>query len=245
MTGRTPTSLPDVGAAAAENAAWCDAVCSAHGSPGRLAGSHWLTTGAAPPFYPNLVTLVPAPGPALQAIRALVASPPSDSWSVKDSFAALALGDAGFRLLFEAQWIARPAGVRHSDATPSPGVWRRVETEHELAAWELAWGESRGRPRIFLPALLRRDDVAILAATRDDAIVAGIVAHRVASLVGISNLFAHGDRATGLWSAALGAASDAFPGLPLVGYETGRALDEARARGFSALGPLRVWLREE
>lgn len=37
--------MPEIGIAdaARNNAAWCDAVCSAHGAPGELRDSHWLT----------------------------------------------------------------------------------------------------------------------------------------------------------------------------------------------------------
>jgi hypothetical protein len=39
------------------------------------------------------------------------------------------------------------------------------------------------------------------------------------------------------------AAAALRPGLPIVGYERGEDLAEARQAGFTALGPLRVWAR--
>ena len=36
---------------------------------------------------------------------------------------------------------------------------------------------------------------------------------------------------------------DAFPGLPLVGYEAGDDHAEMLELGFGALGPLRVWVK--
>ena len=41
---------------------------------------------------------------------------------------------------------------------------------------------------------------------------------------------------------AVAAALDAFPGLPLVGYESGEDLAEMKRLGFAVLGRLRVWV---
>jgi len=230
--------------AARNNAAWCDAVCSAHGASGEFSDSHWLTRAPAPPYHPNLVTLGPASGPALAAVRELDEARPAAAWAVKDSFAVLPLGPVGFRVLFAAEWIARPALARPTGRRFPVGRLR-VETESALSAWEAAWGESRGQARVFLPALLRRTDIAFLAALDGGgAIRGGVVANRTESAVGLSNIFAHGEGAARLRAACIEAASDAFPGLPLVGYEAGRALEESRALGFASLGPLRVWSRE-
>lgn len=238
-------TLPSVEEAASSNAAWCDAVCSAHGAPSERFASHWQTRAPVPPLHPNLVTLAGTAEPtraARAAVRALVRELPPAGWAVKDGFACLPLADDGFELLFEAEWIAR--APRPAPPAP-PGRWRRIRSEPALAAWEAAWGESAGRPRIFLPALLGRADVAFLAGV-DEAgtIAAGIVAHRAGGVVGISNLFAR--RPEPEWRAAcVAAAAAAFPGLPLVGYEAGSALAAARALGFAPLGPLRVWRRSE
>jgi hypothetical protein len=227
--------------AARNNAAWCDAVCAAHGRAGELRDGHWLCRAPVPPFHPNLVTFDAAPAPALAAVRELEAALPPASWGVKDSFAALSLEPAGFRVLFEAEWILRPAPAPRR---PPRARWIRVESEDALAAWEEAWSESAGAGRIFLPALLRRSDVAFLAALgAGGKIAAGIVANRSGSAVGLSNFFAREERAA-LREEGADAARDAFPGLPQVGYESGADLAEARAAGFDSLGPLRVWQRE-
>jgi hypothetical protein len=235
--------MSEIGAAAAarNNAAWCDAVCFAHGCPGELAGSYWLTRAPTPPGYPNLVTLESEAAPALEAVRELEKARPSEGWAVKDSFSVLPLETAGFRLLFEAEWIRRPAQLARPRAG---GRWVRIGSESELAAWEAAWGESASRPRVFLPALLGRSDVAILAALDDaGAVAAGVVANRSGNAVGLSNFFARDEREARR-AAGIEAAQREFPGLPLVGYESGRDLAECRALGFAPLGPLRVWLRE-
>ena len=233
-----------VAAAARNNAAWCDAVCSAHGSPGEFSASHWLSRAPVPPYYPNLVTLDPALEPALAAVRELDQAPPSASFAVKDSFAVLPLEQAGFRLLFDAEWIFRPA-LRDRPPRSPGGRWVRVETEPALAAWEAAWGESLGQPRIFRPALLRRSEIAILAALGGDGrLTAGVVAHRTDRVVGLSNLFVRGEEGGSLRAECIEAAMEAFPGLPLVGYEAGDDLAQSRALGFASLGALRVWVKE-
>lgn len=78
------------------------------------------------------------------------------------------------------------------------------------------------------------DAVAVLA--RGEAVV---VAHRGEGVVGLSN-FA-GPAAS--WPGAVAAVAAAFPGVPVVGYEHGDALDIALAHGAEQLGPLRVWVR--
>ena len=235
----------DVAEAARNNAAWCDAVCSAHGGLGEFFDAYWLTRAPAPPYHPNLVTLDPGLEPAMAAVRELDHSRPSASWAVKDSFAVLPLAQLGFRLLFEAEWIVRLARSGGSRRRSLGNRCFRVESESSLSTWEAAWGESLGRPRIFLPALLRRSDIAILAAVDGvGAIAAGAIANRSESAVGLSNVFAHGDEARSLRAECIEAATDAFPNLPLVGYEAGRSLAESHAQGFVSIGPLRVWARE-
>ena len=222
--------------AARNNAAWCDAVCSAHGAPGVFTDTCWSTSAPAPPLHPNLVTLDPALEPALAAVRALECALPSRSWAVKDSFGALSLEHAGFRLLFEAEWIA-------CSARPEPPAreWSRIREAESLARWEAAWGESAGQARLFLPSLLQHPDVAILAAASGDGVIrAGIVANRAAGAVGVSNFFGPASFRAG----GVAAAAHVFPGLPLVGYESGPALEQSRALGFEAIGPLRVWARQ-
>lgn len=43
--------------AAANNAAWCDAVCRSHGLTGVFRPTSWSCVGEVPPLYPNLITL--------------------------------------------------------------------------------------------------------------------------------------------------------------------------------------------
>lgn len=158
---------------------------------------------------------------------------------MKDSFAVLPLEQAGFHVLFGAEWIAHPP----ANAVLPNDRWRRVESDDDLAAWEAAWGESAGAPRVFRPALLGRAGIAFLArVAADGSVDAGVIANRSVNVVGVSNFFAHGD--AGVRREAVDAVARLHPGLPLVGYERGPALAEARALGFEALRPLRVWLAD-
>ncbi len=43
--------------------------------------------------------------------------------------------------------------------------------------------------------------------------------------------------------ASVAVVGDRYPGLDVVGYESGSMLDAARGAGFTAIGPLRIWIR--
>ncbi len=235
-----------VAQAAHENACWCDLVCRAHGAPGEFHGSHWIAHGPVPPCYPRLVTLG---GPERfathrAAVGALVTAAADPVFAVKDSFRTLDGAALGLQLLFEAEWIA--LATEHPEPRDEGQVrWGEVRDEAALAAWEGAW---RGTPppgdraavRVFPAALLRDPRVVFLAGEREGRIVGTGVLHRSGSVIGLSNV-------TGDLAAAFRACSAAsrtrFPGLPVVGYEHGPALDAARAAGFEPLAPLAVWER--
>jgi len=74
-------------------------------------------------------------------------------------------------------------------------------------------------------------------------LVAGAVANRSESVVGISNVFAVGDDLDGAWAGCLAAIARLYPGVPVVGYEHGEDLQVAARQGFTPIGPLRVWWR--
>jgi hypothetical protein len=81
-------------------------------------------------------------------------------------------------------------------------------------------------------------------AAAQQEIVAGAIANQTAGVAGLSNVFVNGIDETAAWAALVDMASDAFPGLPLVGYERSATLDVARACGFQPIGPLRVWTHQ-
>src|SRR5437763_16782921 len=113
--------LDPVADAAANNAAWCDAVCRAHGLPTAWSASAWTVGRRSPEGYPDAVTLSTSARPAgvLNGIHT------GSGCSIKDSFAGLDLAPQGFRVLFEAPWIHRPAG----DPNLTPILdWHEVRT---------------------------------------------------------------------------------------------------------------------
>ena len=221
---------------------WYEAMFRAHGVPWTIADGVLAAGGEPPPYHSRAVALA-AGEPARQAsvvarMRAAVPGP----FTVKDSFARLDLAPLGFRVLFEAQWILREPGDAPPDAAP-PARWRRVSGTGDLDRWEAAW-KANGSPaetRCFPPSLLEDGTVALLAAVRGDRFVAGCAANRAAGAVGLSNLFAEDAEDDGLFAEAIREAEGFAPGLPVVGYESGAALERARRHGFRAVGPLRVW----
>ncbi|MFD3324966.1 hypothetical protein [Streptomyces sp. NPDC058701] len=242
------TTIPDLHglrlAAALDNAAWCDAVCRSHGLPGVFAGNAWTSPRRTPPLYPDAVTLSPDGVSAAALVAALDTGSPG--CSVKDSFASLDLGPEGFRVLFEAQWIHRAAEAPAAAAGPLL-EWSEVAGAGELRQWEAAWAD--GEPSgLFRPDLLIGGTTVFLTGRAgggraDGRIVAGAVAHRSGDVVGVSNLFARGGVSAGAaWAGTLTAVAARWPGLPVVGYESGEDLDAALRAGFTVLGPLRVWI---
>lgn len=224
--------------AAANNADWCDAVCRTHGIDADCDGRAWASRTRTPPLYPDAVTLVPDRS-ASELLARVDASP---GCSVKDSFAALDLTGHGFRVLFEAKWIVRTPS--DAEAVPGGPRWTVVRDLETFTAWERAWRGADGPPGVLRADLLRMTAVTLLAARAEDRIVGGAVLNRSATVVGISNVFAEDPTAPASWHGCVATASALFPGVTLVGYETGDALDAARSQGFEAVGPLQVWLHD-
>jgi len=173
-----------LGAAVANNASWCDAVCRSHSYPGTSGARVWISARHDLEFYPNAITLAPD----ATAGDTCADQDPSRRYAVKDSFARLDLTPAGLDLLFEAEWIAAPA-VPDGPGEPGP-PWDAVTDDRGLARWEMAWaqGGSSGR-RLFRPQLLADPRCAILACHRDGDLVAGVIAYTAAGVTSISNLF--------------------------------------------------------
>jgi hypothetical protein len=68
--------------------------------------------------------------------------------------------------------------------------------------------------------------------------------NRTEDEIGVSNVEAEsGTAAPDLWRWLVAVIGDRYPGLDVVGYESGSMLDAARAAGFTAIGPLRIWIR--
>jgi N-acetylglucosamine kinase-like BadF-type ATPase len=84
---------------------------------------------------------------------------------------------------------------------------------------------------------------AIVASHAGSAIVSGAIGSASASEVGVSNVFTRAANLVELWRDAPRAIACRFPGLPLVGYESGTNLEAALRNGFAAVGRLRVWVK--
>jgi hypothetical protein len=230
-----------VRAAARNNAEWCATMNRSHGLVGEFGAQAWAAPARTPLYYPDAVTLVPSADRAELLARIDTAAAGA---SVKDSFADLDLVQAGFRVLFDAQWIHRAASA---PPTSSDLAWTVVSTPDTLLAWALAWAlawdNGDGNADLFGPALLDDPATFVLAGqSADGRLVAGAVASRSDQVVGISNLFALDGGRDAAWLVVLDAANELFPTLPVVGYAQGDDLEVAVHHGFEPVGPLRIWL---
>ncbi|MFE1292420.1 hypothetical protein [Streptomyces sp. NPDC058751] len=233
---RTPNPSM-VRAAARNNAEWCAAMSRSHGVGGGFTEQAWVSSARTPPYYPEAVTLVPGADPA--ALPALIDTTAPGA-SVKDSFADLDLTGAGFRVLFEAQWIHRPA---HEPAGAPALAWNVADTPDSLRDWALARDDGNGDADLFRPELLGDPAVLVLAGrSAGGRVAAGAVASLGGRAVGVSNVFVRdGDPGTA-WPDVLHTVHSLFPALPVVGYEQGDDLAAALRHGFEPVGPLRVWI---
>ncbi|WP_373305832.1 hypothetical protein [Streptomyces filipinensis] len=210
-----------------------------HGLASEFGPQAWAAPARTPLYYPDAVTLVPHADRAALATRIDTATPGA---SVKDSFADLDLTEAGFQVLFEAQWIHRPAGA---PALTSDLDWYVVGAPDTLRAWALAWDDGNGNADLFRPELLDDSATFVLAGqSASGRVVAGAVASRSNHVVGITNVFALDGGPDVAWPVVLGAVHRLFPTLPVVGYEQGDDLMAAIRHGFEPVGPLRIWLHD-
>ncbi|MEV6192966.1 hypothetical protein AB0M19_11260 [Streptomyces sp. NPDC051920] len=231
-----------VRAAARNNAEWCAAMSRSHGVEGEFTKQAWAAPDRTPRYYPDAVTLVPGADPAALSARIDTTTPGA---SVKDSFADLDLTAAGFRVLFEAQWIHRPASGPAASPEPATSpelAWSVAADPDALRDWAMAWDDGHGDADLFRRELL--DDPATFVLTgrsTDGRVAAGAVASRGDQVVGISNVFARDGGPEAAWAHVPNAVQTLFPALPVVGYEHGDDLAAAVRHGFESIGPLRIW----
>ena len=222
-------------AAAGNNAEWCDAFCRTYGIAGRFRADSWSSPVRTPQLYPDAVTLVP--GADVELLLSGIDS--GEGCSVKDSFADLDLTAAGFRSLFRAEWLLRRPDDAPSAAAPA---WSFLMTEEQLGEWESTWAESTDATCFFRPALLTNQAVRVLARYDLGHIVAGAVANRSATMIGLSNVFDAAGDLESAWHGAAAAATSVWGPLPVVGYDSGSSLDAAKEAGFDSIGELVVWV---
>jgi len=222
--------------AAHNNAAWCQALCRTHGCAGDFGLGGWASARRTPPYYPDAVTT----DPLATASELLARVDNSVGCSVKDSFAALDLSAVGFEILFNAQWIYRPASLPLPAQLNPEHEWRVVTTAADLEHWAHNAFGAEGPDDLFRMELLKDPAVRVLEYSE----AWGCVLYRTPDAVGVSNVFGPADKAVAIWAAVVHAAHEQFPGEPLVGYERGADLTAAGEYGFEEVGPLRVWMRQ-
>jgi hypothetical protein len=240
-----------VGLAALNNALWYEALFRAHGVPGDMLGSVWLSRHVAPPFHSNLVVVSEQVSEieVLAHVHDLMKEPLSPRWTIKDSFCNLNLAPLGFGVMFEASWIGLESGKPAASGAVPGTRWTRVSSAAEAAEWEAAWrGHSNNHdaptgPPQFPAALFTNPEFAFFIGIEGRTAIAGGIAHRAGGVAGLSNVFVHASEPADAWAGLLRCTNDAFPGLPMVGYERGNALKGAIAAGFEPIGALRVWQR--
>jgi hypothetical protein len=229
------SELAVVHAAARNNAEWCDAFCRTYGIAGHFRADSWSSPVRTPQLYPDAITLVPD----VEVELLLSDIDTGHGCSVKDSFADLDLTAAGFRVLFRAEWLLR----RPSDApAASEQPWSFLTTGEELAEWESTWAESPETTSVFRPALLRNQAVHVLARYDGGHIVAGAVANRSATVIGLSNVFDAAADLESAWHGAAEAAISVWGPMPVVSYDSGSSRDAANEAGFDRIGELVVWV---
>ena len=214
-------------AAARNNAEWCHAFSRTHGIDGRFHAAFWSSPVRTPPYYPDAVTL----RPKITVQDVLSRIDWGEGCSVKDSFACLDLGAAGFRPLFRAEWVVRQPAEGRLAARRG---WSAVTTEAQLREWEASWGEVPGGSGFFRPALLTNETIAVLAAHDGDRVVAGAITNRSATVIGLSNVFDTAGDLDSAWADGAAAAATLWGDMPTVKLRLGDLFGRSAQR----------WVRE-
>lgn len=211
--------------AVANNAQWCDLICSTHNIDTEFLPDVWIARSQVPEFYPNAITLTPT------SSGDEIATIPLDHFSVKDSFGKLNLDNQGFSKLFDASWI----GLENkNNETSNLNSWKKLSLDEELIAWENAWGESK--EKIFLPNLLLEPEVGIYAKLESGKIVAGFIIFDSDGVISVSNVFDKNN--SNIWLEIIGLIQ---ANKPIVGYEKDKDLEYAKGAGFEEIGRLTIW----
>ena len=203
-------------------------MCFAHGTAGRFLLHTWVNAEPVPRFYPNVVTLTSGEADLAeqrQTVRILLKSNLPGRWAVKDSFYMLDLARLGFEVLQEGNWM------------------RKQQPKASVMVSGLAWERAEPGGDAFPVALFGDGNFAMFSGRRDGAIVAGGTFYRADKVVGLSNVVADADDEPAVWRDLSTLAAMTFPGLPLVGYESGDELKAAHKAGFEIGDPLRIWVR--
>jgi hypothetical protein len=187
----------------------------------------WVNAEPVPRFYPNVVTLTPGEADIAeqrQAVRILQKSHLPGRWAVKDSFKTLDIARLGFEVLLEGNWI------------------RKAQPKAATMVSGLSWERVKAGSTDFPAALFSDHNFAMFSAKRGDTVVAGGTFYRSDGVVGLANVVAEFDDEPAVWRDLASLAAVTFPGVPLVGYESGDELKAAKKAGYEVGDPLRVWV---
>lgn len=224
--------------AANNNADLYAAMFQAHDLAYRRTPFFFVGDDPPPPYYSDLTVLAPGHVDEIDRQLDILTGQGGNAIGVKDSFCELNLEALGLEVLFRASWIWRDAGM-----AAAPANWHRVEDEVGLALWEHAWkpAGSATERRMFRPQMLSRPDIIFFGRRRGDVFEAGCIANRSADCLGLSNVYCF-SRSNEAFAEATAAVASLDRSLPVVGYETGKSLEQARKAGFKTVGRLRILL---
>ncbi|MFZ0324920.1 MAG: hypothetical protein WAN48_12425 [Actinomycetes bacterium] len=226
------TGHPLLTAAARNNAAWCDLVCTALGVRGTFTTDLYVNWYEVPRYYPNVITL----SETVEESDVVRAMGDGVDWSIKDSFGRLDMTTVGLTGLFEARWLVAPRNPR------TAGVeCRVVDGDAALHEW-LAARDADGSD-VLAAAWSERADLAFVSIVEGGTVVGSGVLSEAHGVVGLSNVVCSIGDPSRCWSSLVAASRSLFPGVAVVGYETGEDLSVALSLGCKVLGPLTVWAR--
>jgi len=215
--------------AARNNADWYAMMFDIHGLRYERTPDAFQAIDKPPAYHSSMTLLAPRIGKETLALVAEQAR--RSDFGIKDSFCHLDLAEMGLAELFSASWI-----WCESPLHAATDHWIRIESEQDLAVWEVAWTDaSPARHRQFPAAILDRSDVAVFGRVATSGFDAGAIGNISPDCVGMSNVFGE----TAMAPAAALVAEFGF-GVPVVGYERGDDLAAALNIGFEAAGQLRV-----
>jgi len=218
--------------AAENNADWYAMMFDLHGLRYRRDALGFRAIDPPPPYHGTHTWT--APDRSDDILNRIKQDMRPNGFGIKDSFSTLDLTPFGLKRLFEAEWIL-------CEDAPQADVsnWEWIRTPQALQSFETAW-ETNGSPsdkRQFPDPILDRPDVRLWARRAKGSYDAGCIANLSQDCVGLSNVFGE----------------DAFPAtlaltkafgrtLPIVGYESGEALKDAKRAGCESIGPLCIWV---
>jgi len=92
---------------------------------------------------------------------------------------------------------------------------------------------------------LEDEKISVLAGDEGDRIVAGAIANRSSTVIGLSNLFDVAGDLESRWVTAAAIAASLWGQMTTASYDSGDSLEAAHRGGFKSIGELVVWLNAD